>query len=152
MPIPGTWDDPKKKVTDDPGNLTPVVITAISVNVTGDDTAVVTWTTSLASSSLVWYGVYPNRTAQVTAEMDTSPLVTSHTVTLTGLASGQVYLFQVQSRLGGGKDGMGNSVMDGYAFTANGVFVTPSGDILLEDGSGFVLQEDGSKITIEPGS
>ena len=155
MPIPGTWDDPKKKLTDDPGalpqagtSLPAIVITNVLVNVTGDDTATITWTTSQAGSSRVGYGVATQGLNQTTGETNTSPLVTSHSVTLTGLSGGQMYLFRVYSRLAGGRDGMGNSVMDGYQFTGDGVFATPTGNILLE-GGGYVLQEDGTKISTE---
>jgi len=122
MPIPGTFDDPKKKLTDDPGNVTPITISAVSVSGTGGGSATVTWTTSAASSSRVAYGVYPN-TQLTTAETDTNPLVTSHSVTLTGLTVGKVYKFRVFSRYGGGKDGGNNSVMDGYSFYQDGTFV-----------------------------
>ena len=122
MPISVTWDDPKKKQTDDPGNTTPIVVSSVSVGSISGGSATVTWTTSVASSSKVSYGVYPNR-SQVTAETDTNPLVTSHSVTLSGLTPGKIYLFRVHSRYGGGKDGGGNSVMDGYQFIADSTFV-----------------------------
>lgn len=122
MPIPGTWDDPKKKITDDAGAITPNVITLVSVSGIGGGSATVTWTTSVASSSRVGYGVYPNL-SQTTAETNTSPLVTSHSIILSGLVSGKIYLFRIYSRFGGGKDGGNNVVMDGYQFTQDGQFV-----------------------------
>jgi len=122
MPIPGTWQDPKKKVTDDPGNVAPITITNVSVSGTGGGGATVSWTTDQPASSRVGYGVYPN-TDSTTAETDTSPLVTSHSVSLTGLTVGRVYKFRVFSRYGGGTDGGGNSVMDGYSFYQDGAFV-----------------------------
>lgn len=111
----------QKKVTDDPGNLTPLTISAVSASGSGGSKTI-TWTTSASGSSLVRYGRNPNLD-QVTSEMDTNPLVTSHSVVLSGLTVGKVYLFQVQSRLGGGKDGVGRSVMNGYTFTQSGSFV-----------------------------
>jgi hypothetical protein len=126
------WVDvTKKKVTDDPGAIpaagatTPgLSISAVSVGSISGGSATVTWTTSVASSSKVSYGVAPNR-SQVTAETDKYPSaqVTSHSVVLSGLTAGKVYLFRVHSRLLGGKDGMGNQVMDGYQFIADGSFV-----------------------------
>lgn len=115
-------DPTRKKVTDDPGNITPITISAVSVSGTGGGSATIAWTTSAASSSLVRYGVAPNMD-QVTAEADTSAGVTSHSMALSGLTVGKTYLFQVQSRYTTGKDGMNRSVMDGYIFTANGTFV-----------------------------
>lgn len=123
MSILGIILDPiKKKVTDDPGNLTPIVISSVAVGSIAGGNATITWTTSAASSSRVSYGVSPNR-SQTTSETDTSPLVTNHSVTLNNLSAGKIYLFRVRSRYGGGTDGMGNSVMDGYQFTQDGSFV-----------------------------
>ncbi len=121
MPIPGTFDDQKKKLTDDPGNTGPVVISAVSSGVPAGGSATITWTTNKAASSRVGYGVMPN-TDNTTAETDVSPLVTSHSVVLSGLVVGKAYKFRVFSRLGGGKDGGNNAVMDGYQFYADGVF------------------------------
>lgn len=123
MPIPGTFDDPKKKLTDDPGNITPIVISAMSVGSISGGSATITWTTNNASSTRVSYGVYPNRTL-TTLETDTNPLVISHSVVLTGLTAGKTYSFRVHSRYSGGKDGANNAVMDGYQFTADSQFVS----------------------------
>ena len=115
----------QKKPTDDPGAVTPVSITALATVVAGSQVTI-TWTTSKATSSQVQYGVSPPDGWQdnVTAETDTNPTVTSHTVIITGLVTGKNYWFRVRSRYSGGKDGMGNSVMDGYVFSAYGTFTT----------------------------
>jgi len=113
MPIPGTWDDPKKKVTDDPGNITPITISAVSGGSPSGGSTTVTWTTNVAATSLVNYGVSPNMKQLSTAETDKSPTVTSHSVTLSNLVAGKTYLFQVVSRYVG----------NGYLFTAVGKFV-----------------------------
>lgn len=135
MPIPGTWDDPKKKLTDDPGalpqagtNNPAIVISGISVdgfvNIGGSFSCHVNWVTSQASSSRVQFGVSPNLD-QTTAETQLGAGgVTSHQVTISGVR-GLLYIFRVHSRLSGGKDGMGNSVQDGYDFHADGAFVRP---------------------------
>jgi len=115
-------DPNRKKLTDDPGNTTPIVLSAVRGGTPSGGSTTVTWTTSQPSSSLVRYGVSPNM-GQATSEMDTNPFVTSHSVTLTGLVAGKTYLFEVASRYGGGKDGGNNVVMDGYRFTARGTFV-----------------------------
>jgi hypothetical protein len=132
MPIPGTWDDPKKKLTDDPGalpqagtNNPALVITNVSGGVPSGGSTTITWTTSQASSSKVSYGIAYQGRSQVTSETNTGQGngVTSHSVTLSGLKVGQPYLFRVHSRLMGGKDGGNNNVQVGYQFIAVGVFV-----------------------------
>jgi len=127
----GTILDPiRKKLTDDPGNLFPMSITALSVSGIGGGSATVSWTTGSSQSgapgggagtSRVMYGVSPNRD-QSTATTDVGG-VTSHSVTLTGLTVGKVYLYRVESRYAVGTDGAGRSVTDGYAFTSDGSFV-----------------------------
>lgn len=57
---------------------------------------VVTWSTNNASSSLVNYGLLSDFYTH-TDETDTSPLVTDHSVTISGLASCTAYWFQVYS-------------------------------------------------------
>lgn len=112
----------QKKRTDDPGNLAPITFQSLSVTNSGGGVVTLSWTTGQMCSSLVRYGVSPNLD-QKTAEFDTSPLVTSHSVQLTGLVVGKIYLYRVESRYGGGKDGMNGSVMDGYVFGMGGSFV-----------------------------
>jgi len=102
--------------------MPPVRITSVSVSGTGGGSATVSWTTSQGASSRMEYGVSPNRD-QTTGETDTNPLVTSHSVSLANLTVGRTYLFRVHSRLGGGKDGGNNAVMDGYDFYQDGTFV-----------------------------
>lgn len=110
-----------KKPTDDPGAISPLAITSVSAGTPSGGSATITWTTSVAGSSWVSYGIAPNR-SQRTAETDISPLVTSHSVTLTGLTAGKVYLYRVHSRYSGGKDGANRAVMNGYQFTADSSF------------------------------
>lgn len=141
------WDPTRKKPTDDVGAVPPYQqISNVQVSLTGS-TAVVTWTTSLAASSRVSYGVVPNLDNS-TAEQDVfGGVTTSHSVTITGLNPDEVYLFRVHSRQLGGTDGQYNRAMDGYDVTADGSFVT-TGVILQEDGS-YVLQEDGTRVSLE---
>lgn len=130
MPIPGTFTDPKKKLTDDPGAIPdstgttpPVRITSVSSGTPSGGSATITWTTSQAASSKVSYGLATIGRSQTTSETDTNPTVTSHSVTLSGLTAGKTYAYRVHSRLSGGHDGAGNSVMDGYQFTQDSTFV-----------------------------
>jgi hypothetical protein len=122
MPIPGTFDDPKKKLTDDPGVTSPPNISAVSSGVPSGGSVTITWTTDKATSSRVEYGIAPNRT-QLSTNENITQLVTGHSVTIGNLVVGALYLFRVHSRLGGGKDGGNNVVIDGYDFTADGQFV-----------------------------
>ena len=130
MPLtPDRYDIAKKKVTDDPGAIPAagatvpgLVMTNLSIGSISGGSATITWTTSQNGTSRVQYGVAPNMD-QTTAETNTSPLVTSHSVVLSGLVAGKVYLIRVHSRMQGGTDGMYNSVLDGYDFTADGGFV-----------------------------
>jgi hypothetical protein len=70
-----------------------LVISGITVNPSSTG-AVVLWTTSTPASSKVFYGTTP---AYGQSTVD-STLVTSHTVTLTGLTASTSYDFQVQSQ------------------------------------------------------
>lgn len=114
--------DQLKKVTDDPGNITPITISAVAVSGIGGGSATITWTTSANATSRVQYGRAPNLD-RTTAETNTSPLVTSHSVALSGVTAGKVYLYRVHSRMQGGRDGMNNTVLDGYDFYTDGSFV-----------------------------
>lgn len=133
MPIPGTWDDPKKKQTDDPGAVPQSGTSNPAIQITNVFTAGEThfgstaaldihWTTSQAASGWVQYGVVgilDNRTAEVAA------LSTNHGIHLGNLIyPGQYYFVRVHSRLGGGKDGGNNAVLDGYDFYQDFGFVT----------------------------
>lgn len=124
MPLPGSFGDYKKKVTDDPGALAAqtLAIDGMTVGFLPGE-AFVSWhTDNYATSSQVRYGVYPNMD-QVSPEIDVAVPTYEHTVLLRGLTSGLTYLYQVMGRLPGGKDGMGNVVMNGYEFTAQSSFV-----------------------------
>jgi hypothetical protein len=72
----------------------PPVITNIAVTGITNTTATITWTTDQASSSEVNYGVTTTYTLSSTLN---STLVTSHSVTLTGLTPGTLYDFDVMS-------------------------------------------------------
>lgn len=63
----------------------------------GTTTADITWTTDTNASSLVNYGVNQSY-GSTTAESDTSPRVTSHSVSLSGLLTCTTYNFSVQSK------------------------------------------------------
>jgi hypothetical protein len=74
------------------------VITDVQAAPNGD-TAVVTWTTDEPSSSRVDYGTNPN---SLTSSATSPGMTTSHSVTLTGLASATTYHYRVTSIDGSG--------------------------------------------------
>lgn len=100
-------------------------------------TATITWTTDLPSTSQVLYGVVPYLGFISTLD---ATYVTSHSITLSGLVVGKLYYFKVQSF---NQDAL--SLSDLYTF----VYTPVVGDLLLENGSGFILLEDGTKILVE---
>jgi Domain of unknown function (DUF4082)/Bacterial Ig-like domain/Bacterial Ig domain/Purple acid Phosphatase, N-terminal domain/FlgD Ig-like domain/Cohesin domain len=75
-------------------DTTPPVISAVNATPNGDGTATVTWTTDEAADSHVDYGTSSSSLTQTTGN---NALVTSHTVTLTGLSSSTVYYYRVRS-------------------------------------------------------
>ena len=72
-----------------------IVITGIAAAPVTETSALVTWTTDLASTSQVEYWKDGERTQIVTPYLETQ--VTAHSVTLTGLQPGVNYLYQVKS-------------------------------------------------------
>ena len=72
----------------------PPVITAVTATVGTGNTATITWTTDEPSDSRVNYGTDSNSLALAASD---ASLITSHTITLTGLASATTYYFRVSS-------------------------------------------------------
>ncbi len=72
---------------------TPVSISSISSDTPGSSSATITWTTNEAASSTILYGT----TASYGSASSNTSLVTSHSITLSGLAAGTTYHFQVQA-------------------------------------------------------
>jgi len=133
MPIPGTWDDPKKHPPH--ASLYPI-ISNIAWNVNGT-TVTITWTTDVASTSQVAYGTNQNKDLRSPYD---STMVTSHSVTLSGLNVLIPYYFNVQSFY---FDSL--SISQQYSFTTGAAFPL---FIRLEDGT-YMLLEDGSKVLTE---
>ncbi len=85
----------------EPVDSTAPVITDVSILAIGKNGAIITWTTDEAATAQVEYGLttdYGSATAQ-----DTN-LVTSHTVTLSGLSASTTYSFKVKSKDAGGNE------------------------------------------------
>jgi Dockerin type I domain/Purple acid Phosphatase, N-terminal domain/Fibronectin type III domain len=94
-------------------DTTPPVISGVSSGSVAYDSAVISWTTNEASDTQVAFGL---TTAYASTTTLNSSLVTSHSVTLTGLAASTTYHYQVRSR-----DAAGN-----LATSADLTFATPA--------------------------
>ena len=110
------------------------VISNVAISAAG----LVTWSTDIASTSQVSYGGTVYLGAQTTQD---PTLVTSHSVQLTGLVSGRLYYLKVASFYIDS-----TTVSDLYAFTYN---PTAGSFITMEDGTTYILLEDGTKILLE---
>ncbi len=86
------------------------VISAVSAGTPTSSGATITWTTDQASNSQVAYGTISSYGSLSALN---STLVTSHSVTLTGLATSTTYFYKVQSQSAQG--GLGTS--GGFTFT-----------------------------------
>ena len=75
-------------------DTTPPVISQVAAASASSTSETVTWTTDEASTSVVSYGT---SAASLTGNASASGMVTSHSVTLTGLTAGTVYYFRVTS-------------------------------------------------------
>jgi phosphodiesterase/alkaline phosphatase D-like protein len=94
---------------------TPPVITAVTAT-PGSDTATVAWSTDSASTSRVDYGT--SATA-LSLNASNATLVTSHSITLTGLTAPTTYYFRVTS-----VDGSGNSATSPVTSSSPASFTT----------------------------
>jgi hypothetical protein len=93
-------------------DITAPVITGVSTQAIGKTGAVITWTTDEAATSQVAYGL---TASDGSATEPDANLVTSHTVTLSGLTPGTTYNFKVKS-----KDASGNeSVSQDYTLVTS---------------------------------
>jgi hypothetical protein len=92
----GNVSQPSNSVTvqTPPPAVNPPLITNVGAGSITQTSATVTWTTDVPSSSQVLYGTTTNYGSQTT--LDSTP-VTSHTQTLTGLAPGTPYHYEVVS-------------------------------------------------------
>jgi serine protease len=74
-------------------DTTPPVISNIQVSGITSNSAVITWTTDEAATSVVYYGT----TTSYGSSTSASGYTTNHSVTLTGLTTGTTYHFKVES-------------------------------------------------------
>jgi hypothetical protein len=83
-------------ITDAAPDVTAPVISAV-VATPSETSVAITWTTDESSSSVVEYGPTTSY-GTTTSETDTSPRVTSHSVTISGLSASTTYHFRVKSK------------------------------------------------------
>lgn len=93
------------------------------VSAPSDTSVTITWTTDEASSSIIDYGL-TNSYGTTTSEADTSPRVTSHSVTLSSLVACTTYNYRVKS----------NDAASNLATGSNATFTTTgcTGDAAVE--------------------
>ena len=135
-------------------DITAPVITGVSTQAIGKTGAVITWTTNEAATSQVAYGL---TTSDGSATTPDANLVTSHTVTLSGLTAGTSYNFKVKS-----KDASGNeSVSPDYTLVTSNT-ATLVGGLISETTTwtegdspylitGTIQVPAGVTLTIKPG-
>lgn len=133
-------------------DVTPPVITNVVATPNLGNTATITWTTNEASNSSVSYGT---SSGTLNLQTDSLSMVTSHSVTLSGLSSGATYYFRVSST-----DAANNTATHPVApSTLN--FTMPSGpcasDITLADFNGgivdantLVIQDEDGAVSLKP--
>ena len=119
-------------------DTTPPVVSAINVAVT-DTTAVITWTTDEPSTGEVNYGLDNNYGSN---EADTNTtLVTTHSVTLSGLTADTDYHFEIVSN-----DGSSNSSTSTDQIFTTGVDTGTGNNLiahwLLDEGAGTTANDD----------
>jgi len=98
--------------------------------------ATITWTTDVASTSRVDYGI----TSAYGNYVYDSSLVTSHSLTLAGLRGGTIYHFKITSTRSGSNDGV----------TADSAFVTNSVNPNMLTNGGFEARDAYNERTLAP--
>ncbi len=102
-----------------PADTTPPVISSVLASGITNDSATITWTTDEASDSGVDYGA----TTSYGSTATNATAVTSHSITLTGLASGATFNYRVKS-----KDAANNQATSGnFTFSTSATDTQPPG-------------------------
>lgn len=97
-----------------PATGTPPVIQSVSVSSVAETSAVITWTTDEPATSQVEYGYTADY--GLTVPLDEN-LVTSHSVSLTGLEPDRTYCFRVRSKDEGGNEAISEAELRTLADT-----------------------------------
>src|SRR5689334_24132429 len=75
----------------------PPQISGVTAGAVTDTSATITWTTDLASTSVVQFSTTSNPPGPTDPTASDSTLVTSHSIPLTGLLAGTQYFYSVTS-------------------------------------------------------
>ena len=100
-------------ITINPPDTTPPVISNVQASSITQNSATITWATDELSDSVVRYGT----STPPTTIISNANLVTSHSITLTGLSSSTTYFFEVQSTDSSGNAATENNGGLYYSFT-----------------------------------
>jgi hypothetical protein len=121
-------------------DITPPTISNVSVSNITTNSATITWTTDENSNSIVDYG-----TSESLGLMagNVGELVTSHSVTLTGLSVGTTYYFQVRSQDASGNMTTDNNSGNYYTFTTK----TDSTPPIISNVNVAVVSDNSAAIT-----
>ena len=136
-------------------DITAPVITGVSIQVIGKTGAVIIWTTDEAATSQVAYGL---TTAYGFVTALDSNLVTSHTVTLSGLTASTTYNFKVKSKDASGNESVSQNytLVTSQAGTLVGGIISQNTTWTLWDSpyliTGTIEVPAGVTLTIEPGT
>ncbi len=117
-------------------DITAPIISNVTASSISDTSATISWSTDEVSSSQVEFGTGTSYGSSTTID---NTLVTSHTVTLSGLSSWTTYHFRVKSQ-----DGSGNlTVSSDFAFTtiAPPDTTPPTGTILINGGAAYTISD-----------
>jgi hypothetical protein len=109
-----------------PPVLTGVVVTP-SVN-----RATIVWTTTVASDSRIDYGT---SASSLSASVSNSSMVTSHSLTITGLTAGRTYYFRLRSRDAGGLSGYSPSATGTSSFVTRTQVSQAPASVTIQTGS-----------------
>jgi len=119
---------------DGPDDTTPPVISQVTVSSVTLTSAVIAWTTDEPATTKVEYGA---TAAYGSSSIMDSSLLTTHTVTITGLAAETTYHYRVKS-----KDGAGNESVSGDdTFTTGAAVEILSHSSRLDEGWYYVVGE-----------
>jgi hypothetical protein len=119
-----------------PSDTSPPVISNVQVSPITDTNAVITWTTDEASNSLVEYGTSSSTWGSYAHSGNDGSEVTNHSITLTGLNPGTMYVFRIGSS---DSSGNGPTTSDELSFTtdlSSGTISEVFGDVSGADYTG----------------
>jgi hypothetical protein len=122
------------------------VISSTTVSAIQDTSANVTWTTSVAADSVLYYSTSPSF-ASSSAITGSKTLTTAHVISLTGLTQGTTYYYYVTSTDGSGNTAIDNNVQGGVAQYYNFSTVSDNSAPAISDVSAALVGTQGATIT-----